>query len=1427
MMRYPCGNIIKHIALGLVLCLRVFPVLIAANALAAEPPSPITTISNFYSRPLPDEPLQEPIRIEATVTYSDPQWKTLAVQDETGAAFVDSASQRLGIEEGELVTILGIRTAQSATNLSRLFRDVTIRRVGRGTWPKAAAANASDLFSRDFNARLVEVTGTIRSVTELGRLQLVLVSEGRRFTIWVRHHEPSDLARLLDAQVTLQGVCIQEIDKAGVVKSSGIFAADLKSLQVRKLGPIDPFAVPLTSIGKALAERTGSSDPPRSRVQGLVVRQDPDNSLLVRDETGQVLVRSTQRIPMAKDDRIDAIGFLVMDGPTAILEDAQFRMVEASHSSTVISAKADSALPTLTSIKQVLELTRDQARQRYPVRLQGVVTHFDAPWQQLFIQDGDDAINLELPNQNLGLRRGQRVDVSGVTVPGGVLTMISPAKVEALGDAPLPEAENMTYQQGLTGSYDCRLVRVKGTIQSGYAEENHLMLDLVAADGRFFCTVPCPTNSPLLASLSNSVVQVEGICVVQLNDLGAPIGVSVPIDRESDIEIMEKAPANSFDIPAHRIGDVLRFIPPSIASRRLKIQGTVTLWRSSGEIYLQDGTGGIRVETYETNHVALGDEVEVVGFRALGECTPMLRNATFRMVRRGSMPAPKRLGASAVISVTNNNELVQIDARLLNSVPALAAPELLLEDGQVLFYAAMEPADSGRFSPAWEAGSLLRVTGVCLLRADETQKPKSFRLLLRSPADVVVLSKPSWFTVRRVMAISTLLVVGILGSMGWIAALRGRVRRQTELIRQRLEREASLEARYRELVENANDVIVTCDLQGNILGINRAGERLLGYDRSEALRMSIQGIVAPEQRAKVEEFMRSGGGGAIPRAYELNVLTKDGRRLTLELSTRLVRAGDTVTGFESIARDVTDRKQAEERLRSSEAELAAAQRIGHVGSWDFAIATWTLHLSAEATRLLELPGGLRPTVRAVLSRVHPEDRKTVRDALKRAVRGEGPIGLDQRLLLPNGGERSVYILVEAEVDPQGRRVRLHGTIQDVSERRGLEAQLHQAQKMESIGQLAAGVAHDFNNLLTVIQGNTSLLIADLHLPKESREGLEQIASSAQRAAELTRQLLVFSRKQILQAKVVDLNDVVASTAKMLERVLGEHISLDIRCANPLPTIKADPGMIGQVIMNLAVNARDAMANGGRLVVSTSLVELDGSGSLKFAEARPGSFVLLSVQDTGSGMSQSTIEHLFEPFFTTKGVGKGTGLGLSTVYGIVKQHEGIIDVASKLGEGTLFDVYLPAHGGPKDSLGIPQTVPEPKNGEGTVLIVEDERSLRQLAVRVLERHGYRVLQAVSGKEALSVWAEHSGEIDLVLTDMVMPDGVSGGELGKRLCEQKPSLKIIYSSGYSPELLDSGAALEEGINFLSKPYTPSALIQTLRNCLERGHRGLPLS
>ena len=389
---------------------------------------------------------------------------------------------------------------------------------------------------------------------------------------------------------------------------------------------------------------------------------------------------------------------------------------------------------------------------------------------------------------------------------------------------------------------------------------------------------------------------------------------------------------------------------------------------------------------------------------------------------------------------------------------------------------------------------------------------------------------------------------------------------------------------------------------------------------------------------------------------------------------------------------------------------------------------------------------------------------------------------------------------------------------DVTEHLNLEAQLRQSQKMDSIGQLAAGVAHDFNNILSVIQGHACLLLAARDLASDTADSLAQIRLAAERAANLTRQLLTFSRRQHMQRKVLNLNEVIHNVAKMLERLLEEHIALELRLAPQLPFINADSGMIEQILVNLSVNSRDAMPHGGLLTLSTRATRIDTDDARNNPESSPGHYVLLTVADTGSGMDAKVLARIFEPFFTTKGVGKGTGLGLATVYGIVKQHQGWLEVNSKVGHGTTFKVFLPACPLPSRTSDEERDPVSPRGGTERVLVVEDEPPVLMLVEHILQTHGYRVLTAASGVEALELWQKETDPIQLLLTDMVMPNGVSGWELGTRLQAAHPDLKVIYTSGYSIDLVGREVELREGYNFLQKPYPPRKLVQTVRDRLD---------
>jgi len=389
---------------------------------------------------------------------------------------------------------------------------------------------------------------------------------------------------------------------------------------------------------------------------------------------------------------------------------------------------------------------------------------------------------------------------------------------------------------------------------------------------------------------------------------------------------------------------------------------------------------------------------------------------------------------------------------------------------------------------------------------------------------------------------------------------------------------------------------------------------------------------------------------------------------------------------------------------------------------------------------------------------------------------------------------------------------------EMARRAVVEEALRQAQKMEAVGQLAGGIAHDFNNLFSVIRGYAGLLAQDKSLSANATAAVREMDEAADRATTLTRQLLTFSRKQVMTPEYLQLNDVLGQTGQLLRRVIREDIALEVEVAENVPEIRGDRAMLEQILLNLAVNARDAMPQGGRLLIRSAAFEFSAADAAQRSGARAGRFAAFSVADTGTGITPEILPRLFEPFFTTRDVGKGTGLGLASTFGIVQQHGGWIEVESTPGLGATFRIFLPACSPP--AVEAPRDTPDspPSGRQETILVVEDETALRTAVRLALQCYGYRVVTATSGVDALTVWQEHAAEIDLLLTDMVMPDGISGPELATRLLSSKPNLKVIYSSGYSKELAMREGLLDDTLHFLPKPYTPVKLASAVRHCLD---------
>ena len=574
-----------------------------------------------------------------------------------------------------------------------------------------------------------------------------------------------------------------------------------------------------------------------------------------------------------------------------------------------------------------------------------------------------------------------------------------------------------------------------------------------------------------------------------------------------------------------------------------------------------------------------------------------------------------------------------------------------------------------------------------------------------------------------------------------------------------------------------------------------------------------------EAQEQIRAAVRTATSGELVR-FETTHLATDGVLHTIDFSLKPMKdeAGRVVLLIPQ-GRDITDRKRAEEahaRLATAVEQAAEAIVITDT-SGQILYVNPAFEKTAGYTRQEAV--GKNP--RILKSGKH--DSAFYRQMWESLTQGKVWSG---RIInkKKNGAFYEEEMTISPIRDSAGKVINYVAVNRDVTQEVALEEQLRQAQKMESIGQLAGGVAHDFNNILTVIQGNASLLLNVKNLSEADMDLAKQIIQAAERAAGLTRQLLVFGRKQIMQPAHLNLNEVVGNMARMLQRILGEDIALQSDYSTVLPLVFADAGMIEQVLLNLAVNARDAMPDGGQLMIATASKTIDQEYAQQNPAAAPGQCVCLSVGDTGCGIAPEHLSHIFEPFFTTKEIGRGTGLGLATVYGIVKQHRGWVEIDSQVGKGTTFRIYLPAAKGVTAKQKTTAVAPELPRGDEVILIVEDEQAVRLLVGNLLQRCGYTVLLAVSGIEALNLWEQHKDEIQLLLTDMVLPDGMMGRELADKLKGEKPQLKVIYTSGYSANVVGKGPSLVEGINFLQKPYHPQKLAQTVRDCLDQQKDGV---
>lgn len=626
------------------------------------------------------------------------------------------------------------------------------------------------------------------------------------------------------------------------------------------------------------------------------------------------------------------------------------------------------------------------------------------------------------------------------------------------------------------------------------------------------------------------------------------------------------------------------------------------------------------------------------------------------------------------------------------------------------------------------------------------------------------------------------------------------------------------EKNYRMMVESSNDLIFQEDIEGNFVFFNKAFETMLGYTPEDMTQMNGFEIIHPDDIPAAQEIFSRMITGKHVKGHEVRTRKKNGDYVYIMVDAIPVYdSHDNIIGIAGTGKDITVYKKAEAALRESEAKYRHLIQHSHDAIYVLYDRKFEM-INDKFTEMLgvTLEEANHPNF-DFMDLVAPGSRKLIKERNRQIMKGDSMPAQQYEFTAIAGDGSEIELEVSVSYIKYKKGIATQGILRDITHRKQLEAQLRQSQKMEAIGRLAGGVAHDFNNILTVINGYGSLILSRMDQGEKYYKYITQMKDAGERASRLTNQLLAFSRKQVIRPRVVNLNTMVTEMETMLRRLVRENIDFVMKLESDTGNVNVDPGQMEQVIMNLVVNARDAMPTGGVLSIHTSrlLVEKDFErGSLV---VKPGPYCLLEVADTGIGMDEEIYSHVFEPFFSTKAKGKGTGLGLATVYGIVKQNNGYIWLDTQPGKGTKVEIYLPqVKKSPR------QKTEEIKafstKGNETVLLVEDDDAVRNLAREILVENGYTVLEAVQGEDALDISRRHEGKIDLLLTDVVMPE-ISGRQLAEQLVMERPDIEVIYLSGYSYNAIAHHGVLEPGVTFIQKPFSPAILLQKIRSLLDK--------
>ncbi len=1234
----------------------------------AADPEPITTTKQLRDLPLDAARAGRPVKLQGVVTLSDARQAVAYVQDGGGGALVRFGRDEAAPTVGQRVEVAGITfTFNDRAAVAR----GKFTRLGTGQLPEPAARSAPQALSGADTFLFVEVRGVVRrvSVETDGRPAVTLGAGADVVTVSVRGDDagPARPLPAVGARVAVRGV----IHPLGDIRDGPRAALRVNAaadITVDAAGPPDPFALAAESVA-----RLPAADDRQRLIRGTVVGEPTEAEADVRDETGVVRVSNPDGLPpLQAGDRVDAVGFAA--GKT--LGYARVRVRDAQ------DAANPGGRPFLHSAADVRRLTRAEADLGLSVRLRATVTHVGAIYNDFFLQDATGAVYVTELADKPAIKPGDVVVVRGVSSAGGFSPQIDQARVTVLRAGVLPPPERVAPADIASGRLDAHWVEMEGVVLRLTAGDRYSRLRIATGLGPVNFRLP---RWEKLDAFVDRRVRVRGVYLASYREGTQLQGFEVMAPSAAFLTSLDAAPPDPFDANVRAAGRLLDYDPLHEPGRRVRVGGQVTAVAGADGFFLQDATGGLFVQVRDAaTRPARGDFVEASGYIESNALNLAMREAMVRagpeyaaaepepVTARKLMDTVVRPGLAGAGRAAPANKLLRLRGRFVGLIGRDERVALELQDGAVLFHAVFPAGVDSSDLPDIPPDSLVEVVGVCKLQGDPELGVQGFVVILRDLSDVAVAERPPWWTgdraQRAAFAALALLVLAVAG----LAYLRHRLRRQGRQIRVRLSRELQMEARYRDLVERATDLIFTLDSRGLITGWNRAGEALMGLPRDRLVGRPLIEFLAGGPATDVSALYAES-----PVTVPLTLRTAKQLLITLEVSARPVLENGIPVGLEAIARDVTSRNRLEGRMR----EVA---------------------------------------------------------------------------------------------------------------------------KMQAVGQLAGGIAHDFNNLLTVINGNCDLLIRMAAPGTEQRELLDEVKTAGLQAASVTRQLLAFGRQTVIAPKTLNLNQLITNLTRVLKRLVGEHTQLKFQPDDLLEHVRVDPGTLEQAILNLVVNARDAMPAGGTLTVRTNNI--------------PGGWVRLEVADTGHGMTDEVKARIFEPYFTTKPIGHGTGLGLAMVAGFMEQSGGRIVVHSEPGVGATFQLEFEAVT-PESSFGSTpvETTPTVEHVHGaTILLVEDEPSVQLLEKRILETGKYKVMVASSAEEALDLLTDYGGPLDMLVTDVVMP-GKNGRELAEEIRRWRPELKVLFLSGYMPDEVLREGVEADAAQFLQKPFTPSDLLKTVRRIL----------